>query len=307
MTARRRRWGLVAVLLGAAPVLAATPDDVLRQRGGYLAAAAGCATCHTEDVPGAVPLAGGRRLKTRFGVFVTPNITPDPVHGIGRWSEADFIRALRQGLSPAGSHYYPSFPYAAYTRMQDDDLRALWAWLKAQPPAARANAPHELDWYVDWRRLLAIWKAGNFAPGPRPPNPSRPASWNRGAYLAEAVVHCGECHSPRGRLGGVDEARRYAGTTEGPEGDDTVPNITPDRKTGIGRWRPSELVYYLETGATPDGDYAGGMMAEVVDNSTAHLTRADREAIAEFIFSLPPVEHAVKRAPRQGKKNEFEY
>jgi mono/diheme cytochrome c family protein len=263
---------------------------------------AGCENCHTDREAKGQPLAGGRRLKTPLGIFVAPNITPDPDTGIGRWSEAQFDRALREGVSPAGEHYYPAFPYAAYTRLSDEDVRALYAYLRTLPAVRRANEPHELPWYLRWRPLLAVWKWLYFEPGRYRRQPQHSAAWNRGAYLVQAAAHCGECHTPRNLLGGFKAGFYLAGTREGPE-DSVIPNITPDRKTGIGRWRRSELIQYLENGMTPDGDFAGDLMAEFIDNGLRYLTSPDREAIAEYVLSVPPVEHAVKKEKK--KKDEF--
>lgn len=290
------------LLTSAAPAVSAAdqpaPSDALIRQGEYLFRAAGCQGCHTDEKGGGQPLAGGRALVTPFGIFHSPNITPDPVTGIGRWREQDFIGALRQGVSPGGEHYYPSFPYPSYTRLRDEDLRALWAYLRTQPPVARQNQPHALKWFARPRSFLRAWKSLYFTPGAYRPDTSRSVAWNRGAYLAEAAAHCGECHTPRGALGGYQRGMHYAGTREGPE-DSVVPNITPDRKTGIGRWRASELVTYLETGLMPDGDSAGDLMAEVIDNGLQYLRKDDLAAIAEYLLSQPPVEHAVRKADRE--------
>lgn len=300
---RRRAAALLWLMVSAVPVWAAEDG---RRQGEYLFRAAGCAGCHTDEKHNGAPLAGGPALQTPFGVFYAPNITPDPETGIGRWSEADFIRALRQGVSPAGAHYYPAFPYTSYTRLTDADLRALKAYLFNLKPVRQANRPHELPWYLRRRPLLAIWKALFFNPGPFTPAPGQPPAWNRGAYLVNALVHCGECHTPRNFLGGFKDSQRHAGTRNGPEGS-VVPNVTPHKTTGIGRWRASELVEYLETGATPEGDSAGDLMAEVIDNSLHYLRKDDLKAIAVYALSLPPIEHAVRREPKaKGKKDESE-
>jgi len=297
---------LAAVLAIPGAAAAAEPD--LIARGEYLYRAAGCSNCHTDRDAKGAELAGGAALTTPFGVFYAPNITPDREHGIGSWSDEDFVRAMREGVSPRGSHYYPAFPYTSYTKLTDEDLRALKAYLFTLPPVAQPDRPHELPWYVRLRPLLYFWKWLYFEPGPYRPDPQRSAAWNRGAYLANAVAHCGECHTPRDRFGGLDPARRFAGTTDGPDGA-VVPNITPDRKTGIGRWSERDIAYYLETGMTPDGDFAGDVMADVIDNGLRHLTDEDRRAIATYLKSLPPIEHAVRK-PKKGekkKRDEFEY
>ncbi len=294
--ARRHALAAIVALLtgsGSDVLSAATSEDIVR-RGAYLSRAAGCASCHTDRDPDGPLLAGGRALKTPFGTFYAPNITPDPKHGIGRWSDEDFVRALARGVSPRGSHYYPAFPYTAYTRIRREDLLALKAYLLTVPAIARPNREHELRWYVRWRTLLGIWKWFFFTPGEFRPEADRSDEWNRGAYLATALGHCEECHTPRDAFGALDKDQRYAGTRDGPEGE-RVPNITPDRTTGIGRWREDDIAYFLETGATPEGDYAGSLMAEVVDDSTSQLSAPDRKAIALYLRSLPAIEHAVQR------------
>jgi mono/diheme cytochrome c family protein len=242
-----------------------------------------------------------------LGVFYSPNITPDPKFGIGRWSDEDFIRALRFGVSPGGAHYYPAFPYTSYTGMRDEDMRALKAHIFTLPPVAQANKSHELPWYLRFRPALKIWKVLYFTPGPFVSHADKMPLWNRGAYLAAAVAHCGECHTPRNIFGGFKRGLDYAGTGDGPE-DSVVPNITRDKKTGVGRWSQAELMDYLQSGATPDGDYAGGLMGEVIDNSLQHLQKEDLAAIAAYIFSLPPIEHAVRSKDKKtkAKKEEFE-
>lgn len=303
---------LRATFIAGAALLAAftTPAPAVetpRDRGEYLFRAAGCGGCHTDEKNKGPALAGGAALKSDFGTFYGPNITPDPVHGIGRWSEADFIRALREGVNPAGEHYYPAFPYTSYTGLTDADLRALWDYLRRQQPVARASVPHELPWYLRARPLMLAWKMFFFSPGPYATQPGKDDTWNRGAYLVTAVVHCGECHTPRNFLGAPQPNKHLSGTRAGPE-DSVVPNITPDKKTGIGRWRKNEITEYLGSGLTPDGDAAGDLMAEVIDRSTSILTKSDREAIATYLLSMPPVENAVRKQKKKTKdRDEFEF
>jgi len=293
-------------LLATLPALAAGPPpaDRLLKQGEYLFHAADCHGCHTDDEHKGRPLAGGRALKTDFGVFYAPNITPDLETGIGQWSEVDFVRALREGISPAGKHLYPAFPYASYTKMTDADLHALWVYLRSRPAVKQANRPHELKWFARARTFVGGWKTLYFTPGAYRPDAGKPASWNRGAYLAEALAHCGECHTPRGALGGPKSDMHYAGTRDGPE-DSVIPNITPDKQTGIGRWSRGDLVTYLGTGLMPDGDSAGDLMAEVIDNSLSRLTRDDLQALTEYLQSLPAIQHAVSK-PKNKKKGEYD-
>ena len=278
--------GLLAGLFLAGG-LALAQEDLVEQ-GRYLAIAGGCGSCHSEK--GQAELSGGAALESPFGSFYAPNITSDEETGIGGWSEAEFIAAFRDGVSPSGKHYYPSFPYPAYTGMTDSDLKALKAYLDTVPAVKRENRPHELLWYARARAPLAVWKKRHFKRGPFQPDTNRSEQLNRGAYLVRHLGHCAECHTPRTRLGGLDQARDFAGNPDGP-GDDIVPNITP-HETGID-WTASDIEFYLEIGMEPDGDFVGGSMSEVVDN-TGKLTAQDRQAIAAYIKSLPPVPSAAK-------------
>lgn len=303
MLAQRHAAVMLWMAVATAPAMAA---DAGTQQGEYLFRAAGCAGCHTDEENQGAPLAGGRPLHSPFGTFYTSNITLDPDTGIGRWSEADFVRALREGVSPQGEHYYPAFPYTSYSQLSDTDLRALWTYLRGIKPVRQVNKPHALPWYLRARATLRIWKMMFFEPGPFQPPPDKPLAWNRGAYLVDAVTHCGECHTPRNLLGGFKRLQYLAGNPDGVD-DAKVPNITPDRETGIGKWTENDLVYYLETGATPDGDYAGDAMADVIDNSTSPLTGDDRRAIAVYIKSLPAVktktlEHTRKQTKPKKKE-----
>jgi mono/diheme cytochrome c family protein len=266
----------------------ARADEDLLERGRYVFFAAGCVSCHGAEQT----LAGGRALVTSFGTFYPPNITPDREHGIGAWSAGEFMRALREGVDPRGRDYYPAFPYPSYTGMTPEDMQALYAYLMTQPADSRPSRPHELPWFLSYRPLLRDWKAGRFAPGPLPEDPAQTPAWNRGAYIARSLGHCGECHTPRGLLGGARAGLYLAGTRGGPEGV-TVPNITPDSATGIGDWTAEELFTFLSTGRRPDGRYSGPLMLEVLGTSIMPLTEPDRRALATYLRSLPPVRHDV--------------
>jgi len=275
-------------LLAGGGAAAANPDPDSVARGAAVFQAAGCLGCHTDEKAGGAPLAGGRALVTPFGTFFTPNITADPTNGIGRWSDADFVRAFREGKRPDGAALFPAFPYASYTRMTDRDLLDLKAYLFAQPMAATANKPHDLTPPFSWRFLLPAWQWLYLTPGPVPDDPAKPAAWNRGRYLVDALGHCGECHTPRSPLGGMDKDRYLAGNPDGVEGD-KVPNITSHKK-GIGGWSDGDLALLLETGLTPEGDVVGGAMGEVIRNSTSKLTAEDRAAIVAYLRTVPPLE-----------------
>ena len=184
-------------------------------------------------------------------------------------------------------------------------MHALWVYLRSRPAVKQANKAHDLKWFVSARPLVRLWKALYFSPGAFYPDPQKSASWNRGAYLVNALTHCGDCHTPRNALGGAKSNFRYAGTKVGPE-NSIVPNITPDKKTGIGKWRSSDLITYLGNGMTPDGDFAGDLMAEVIDDSLQYLRKGDLAAIAEYIQSQPAVEHAVRKVGKKPNKEAWE-
>ena len=283
---------MAAVLMAPSPVPAA--GDAAR--GQYVFTAAGCGNCHTDpgakgenSRPKGEPLAGGRPLKTPFGAFYTPNITPHPDAGIGRWTLADFRRALREGRAPNGMPYYPSFPYTSYTGMTDRDIEDLWAYLKAQPASERPNRAHDLGFPFNLRILMHGWRLLFFEEGrTAATDPERSEKWNRGAYLVRSLAHCGECHTPRNSLGAMERSRELAGNDLGP-GAGKIPDLTPHDGKGAATWSERDIVEYLKSGMTPESDFAGGEMAEVIDHSTSKLTPEDREAIAVFIRSLKPV------------------
>jgi mono/diheme cytochrome c family protein len=273
---------------GGAPAGAVSPEPDAVARGKYLLRAAGCIACHTDEKGGGPVLAGGRALETPFGTFHTPNITPDPDTGLGGWTEEDFLRALGQGRDPRGRPYYPAFPYTSYRGMTEQDIKALWAYLRSVPPTRRANTPHDLGFPFNLRFLADVWQWLYFQPAPFRPSSDQSDVWNRGAYLVRHLGHCAECHSPRGWLGAVDGGRELAGNPQGPDGK-KVPNVTPHAKDGIGAWSQVDLTFFLKTGFLPDGDVAGGAMEDVIRDGTSHLSDDDRAAIATYLRSLPPL------------------
>jgi mono/diheme cytochrome c family protein len=254
-------------------------------RGEYLFHAGGCESCHTAK--DGAPLAGGVRLETPFGTFVAPNITPHSQAGIGGWSEADFIHAMTEGISPEGAPYYPAFPFTSYARMTERDLRDLKAWLDTVAPVATPAPPHDVAFPFGLRFGLWPWRWLFFDRQPFVADPAKTDEWNRGAYLVQGPGHCGECHSPRNLLGVVDESRAFAGNDNGPDGK-SVPGLRPD--DDIGGWSVGDVVTLLQLGLTPDGDFMGGAMTDVIKNDTSKLTDADVRAIAVYLKDLPPLE-----------------
>lgn len=264
------------------------PDPAAVKRGEYLVAAAGCAGCHTDKEHGGAPFAGGKPIYTPFGAYYSRNITPDPVHGIGDWSDADFVHGLRQGRSPFGAFFFPAFPFPSFTGMTDRDLLDIYAYLRTQPPSPQENRPHDVSFPYDVRATMVIWRALYFEPGPLAPDPAQSAEWNRGNYLANAVAHCGDCHTPRTALGGTESDRRFNGNMlSGPKAK-RAPNITSDASDGIGKWSVGDVATFLKTGITEDGDVVGAPMSDVVADM-AKLTEADRRAIAVYLKSVPPL------------------
>ena len=267
----------VAYLLAVAPAAAADPDAVAR--GAYLAGAAGCDRCHTDSDHGGKPYAGGRPLATPFGTIPTPNLTPDPATGIGRWSMADFARAMRWGIAPDDSHYVPAFPFPFYNRLTDGDLADLKAFLDSLPAVSRSDLKGAGSTALLARAQAALAVVATAFPGPWQPDPEKDQVSNRGGYLVATVGRCGDCHTPRNRLGAPDPDHFLSGGMR-------VPNITPDPQSGIGSWTEEDIIGVLTDGHTPDFDFVGGAMAEIVKN-TARLTDEDRRAIAVYLQSLP--------------------
>jgi len=279
---------LVAAMTAAAPAPAQAPDPEAVRRGEYVFNAAGCLGCHTDEKNKGPRLAGGRPVKTPFGTFYGPNITQDPVHGIGRWTEAEFLRALREGVRNDGAHLFPAFPYTSFTGMSEADAKDLWAYLRTVPGVAQPSRPHDIGFPFNLRFLMMGWKWLFFAPRRFQPDAGKSAEVNRGAYLATALGHCRECHSPRNLFGGIQDGMALAG---GALADGVAPNLTPDPETGLGKWNAGDLAELLKSGMLPDGDFVGGEMTEVVNNTTGKLSDADRRAIVAYLKSLPPVRH----------------
>jgi len=275
LTAPPVRWSLMVT----SPAPSAANGEIIFNIGG-------CSSCHAvPNQPDRLKLGGGLPIPSPFGTFYAPNISPDPADGIGRWSEADFVNAVMKGISPGGTHYFPAFPYTSYAHAKVGDVRDLFAYLKTLAPVQGRSRDHDIRFPFNIRRNVGIWKRLYMEGGLFIPDQSRSPAWNRGAYLVNSFGHCAECHSPRNFLGGIVASQRFAGGPN-PEGEGWVPNIT---QKGLGDWSAKDISYFLETGLTPDGDSAGGLMARVIKN-TSQLSSKDRDAIAEYVKSLPPVE-----------------
>ncbi|QXX76716.1 cytochrome c [Methylovirgula sp. HY1] len=228
---------------------------------------------------------GGVAFKLPFGTIYAPNITPDKETGIGTWSDADFVRAMHRGVSKSGHMLYPAFPYAAYALMRTDDVLAIKAFLFSLPPVHAPTPKNAVKFPFNQTYLLRAWRL-LFVPGRKfKPDPSQSPQWNRGNYLVEALGHCGECHTPRNLLYGLDKSRKFAGaTTQGWK----AYNISSDRKAGLGNWSDAQIVDYLASGHAPGRGSAGGTMAEAVEHSLRHLTSQDIQAIVAYLRSVPP-------------------
>jgi mono/diheme cytochrome c family protein len=277
---------LVAVSVAHAQQPAAQPTPAPQtpaQRGEYLARAGDCISCHTAN--GGAPFAGGYRIDTPFGGLLAPNITPDSKTGIGLWSADDFYRAMHQGVNRRGQDMYPAMPYDFYTRITREDSDAIFAYLRTLAPVVNAVNINQLRFPFNQRWSRAVWRELYFTEGAFKPDPGKSASWNRGAYLVEGLGHCSSCHSPRNALGGIEKDKAYTGASI--DGWFAL-NLSSNLHTGLGSWSAADIATYLKTGAVPGKTTALGPMAEVVRNSTSHLTDADLAAMAEYLKSIPP-------------------
>ena len=281
-------WQITAPRTLAAEALPTHEPDP--DRGRWVFHAAGCGGCHAPpeaEGEDRYRLRGGVALTTAFGTFYAPNISPHPEAGIGGWSDLDFVNAVLRGISPEGRHYYPAFPYPTYQRMSVEDALDLKAFMDTLPPVAEPSPGHDLPPLFRFRRGLGLWKRIYMTREPFLPGTDADPLVRRGAYLVTALGHCSECHTPRDRLGGPIADRFLAG---GPQPDDEtkkVPNITP-HADGIGDWSTDDIADALRTGFLPDFETFGGAMAEVQEN-LAELTDEDREAIAAYLKSVPPL------------------
>jgi mono/diheme cytochrome c family protein len=268
-------------IMPAARAQGASDDAGLVARGAYLARAADCAPCHTGDAT--KPFAGGLGLKTPFGTLFSVNITSDPDTGIGKWSFEQFKNALHDGIRADGAYLYPGMPFDAYTKIEEDDLKALWAYVRRIPAVKAPNKENELEFPFDVRLGMLAWRELFFAPGYFKPVAGKSAEWNRGAYLVEALEHCSDCHSPRNIMGAIRGKALFTGS-------EVDGFYAPDIASGAlaKTWTRDNLVQFLKTGSSPQRGSVFGPMAEVIRDSLSHLTDPDLAAIVTYLFDSPP-------------------
>jgi mono/diheme cytochrome c family protein len=285
----------VLLILGSSAVATAA-DPAQLARGKYIFGATGGCGCHTE--PKGVLNAGGRKYEGPFGTVYSTNITPDTKTGIGGWTDEQIITAIRLGRRPNGERILPVHPFTSFNGMAEGDLTALVAFLRSVPPANRPNTPKKISIPMFESVFLPAWLM-TFASKETPPSTAPASGVARGEYLVRAVGHCGECHTPRSAVTmAVDNSRLLAGNPKktGPEGQ-AAPNITPDKGTGLGDWTEEQIVTYLGTGNRPDGDVAGGLMGEMIQGTAAgykDLTKADLQAIARYLKTIPAIKHKIE-------------
>ncbi|PVH27690.1 c-type cytochrome [Pararhodobacter oceanensis] len=263
-------------------VLAAHDADA--EAGELVFWAAGCAGCHTAPglevtapVEERLHLSGGQEFATPFGTFTAPNISMDPEQGIGGWSLPEFARAVTLGVSPAGQHYYPAFPFTSYARATPEDIADLWAFWQSLPADATPTRAHDVGFPFTLRRGLGLWKLLNYNADFVAPARDDP-QYTRGRYLVEALGHCAECHTPRDVAGGLDQAEWLTGAPN-PAGDGRIPALPPEG------WSGEDIAAYLQSGFTPEFDVAGGTMAEVIAN-LSRISAEDRAAIAAYLVTF---------------------
>lgn len=253
-------------------------DPGMAESGAYAVKAAGCISCHWDRKGSGIAFAGGRALTTPFGVFYSPNLTPDVETGIGGWSDEDFVRAVTLGEGIHGEQLYPVFPYTSYSAMRVKDVLAIKAYLFTLKPVKAPRPDNKISFPFSWRALMKGWKL-LFVDSP----PT--AAWPRGEYLVRALGHCGQCHTPRNVFGALDGGAHLQGNRSGPDGW-RVPALVGATKSNFADWSVEEIAEYLKSGVKPDFDSAQGPMAEVIEDNTKHLTSEDRRAIALYLKSL---------------------
>lgn len=279
---------VMATISGTADAADATTLSEVEQRGEYLATAGNCVSCHTTD--DGSPFAGGLAFETPFGTIYSTNITPDAEAGIGQWTLEDFTKAMRHGEAPGGKHLYPVFPYTSYAKVSDEDIAAIYAYLKTISPVSSTAPENELSFPYNQRWALGLWKAVFLDDSRFEPVPDQSEEWNRGAYLVEGLGHCGMCHTPRNFLGANDNSLAMTGGAymtrfEGKLSEWSAPNLT-SADSGLAIWTVDDITDYLKLGVSHRAGVFGPMN-EVVLNSTRHLSRDDVRAMAVYLKSLP--------------------
>jgi mono/diheme cytochrome c family protein len=251
------------------------------EHGRYMAIASDCTACHTA--PDGKPFAGGGALETPFGILLAPNITPDTATGIGGWTDDEFVNAVQNGIGHGGIHLYPAMPYTYYTKLTRQDVIAIRAYLDTVEPVRNRVIANQLPFPFNQRETMVGWNALYFTPGEFKPLPGKSVEWNRGAYLVEGAEHCGLCHTPKNAMGGDENSQAMQGSVLQ---NWYAPNLTGNRRIGIGDWSVDDIALYLKTGRNRY-DIASGPMADAVTHSTSYLTDADLRAIAVYLKDLP--------------------
>ena len=269
------------VLCGAFRCEAAEPSEETIARGQALVVAGDCASCHTADP--AKPFAGGKRIATPFGGVYTTNLTPDRETGIGTWRDEDFVRALRLGVAPDGSRYYPAFPYPYFTKLTRDDILAIRAYLGTLDPVRKATPPPELLFPFNFRVGMRLWNWLYLQPGIIMPDQSKGTEWNRGRYLVEGLSHCGACHTPKNFLGADKQDQAFGGNRVERM---FAPRLDAAARSGLKSWSAEDIAEYLQSGRNAKS-HAGELMSEVVAGSTSKMSDRDVKAIAVYLKSLP--------------------
>ena len=295
---RRQRWEGPAILVtlflcsASSAVAAAEPPPEVIAKGKALTEAGDCGSCHTADP--AKPFAGGKRIATPFGGIYSANLTPDRNTGIGLWSDEDFRRSMRFGVRPDGANYYPAFSYPHFTKLTRDDILAIRSYLATLAPITNTQPAPELRWPLNYRVLMRLWNFAFFRPGIFEPDQNKSAEWNRGGYLVEGIAHCGACHTPKNFVGAEKQNARFTGSVV--EGW-FAPRLDGTDRGGLKSWSVEDIAEYLGSGRNGHS-HADGPMAQVVLNSTSHLSDADIRAIAVYLKELPPgAQEATVAAP----------
>ena len=292
-------WLVLCSAFAPFPALAEPAPPEVVAHGKSLVEASDCATCHTADPQR--PFAGGKRIDTPFGAIYSPNLTPDRETGIGDWSDADFVRALRFGVAPDSSRYYPAFPYPYFTKFTRGDILAIRAYLSTLTPFRNEEPPPALRFPLNFRVVMRVWNYFFFKPGILEPDQQKDIDWNRGRYLVEGAGHCGACHTPKNMFGADRRGQAFAG---GRVGDWFAPRLDGAARSGLKSWSVDDIVEYLQSGRNARS-HADGLMAEVVVNSTSKISDGDARAIAVYLKSLPagPPEPQVILPPEDRMKS----